>query len=247
MSSFLKQRILRRDGAANPAVIIVVVLAVGFALLLCSGILIALLLPAVTSARAAARRAASKINMTEIGLAFHNYADAHGAFPPAYLTDEDGTPMHSWRVLILPYLGQQALYEQYDFDQPWDSPHNRLLLDQMPEVYADPSVESPEPGATAYQALVGPDTVLNGGPGVPFKDVTDGTSSTALAVANTETLVPWTQPADTSVDAFIQAKPFQSSPSGGGLTLFVDGTVKFIKDSTDSAALKAFSTRNGND
>jgi hypothetical protein len=101
--------------------------------------LIALLLPAVQQAREAARRTQCKNNMKAIALAMHNYHDTYGSFPPAYIPDENGKPMHSWRVLILPMLDQQFLYSQYDFDQPWDSPANRSVMDRMPAIYGCPS------------------------------------------------------------------------------------------------------------
>ena len=55
------------------------------------------------------------------------YEDEHGCFPPAYVADASGRPMHSWRVLILPYLDQQQLYDQYDFSEPWNGPNNQQL------------------------------------------------------------------------------------------------------------------------
>ena len=99
---------------------------VGF--LLCAGLpMIALLLPAVQSAREAARRAQCSNNLKQIGLAFHNYHDSYGCLPPAYIPDGNGQPMHSWRVLILPFVEQSPLYDQYDFDEPWNGPNNSKL------------------------------------------------------------------------------------------------------------------------
>ena len=59
-------------------------------------------------------------------------------FPPAYTTSKDGKPLLSWRVLILPYLEQEALYKEFHLDEPWDSPHNRTLIARMPAVYRCP-------------------------------------------------------------------------------------------------------------
>ncbi|MFN0054259.1 MAG: DUF1559 domain-containing protein, partial [Planctomycetales bacterium] len=81
-------------------------------LLVCGGILAALLLPAVQQAREAARRTQCKNNLHQIGLALHNYHDAFNSFPPAYIPDASGRPMHSWRVLILPFLDQAPLYQR---------------------------------------------------------------------------------------------------------------------------------------
>ncbi len=64
-------------------------------------------------------------NLQQIGLAMHNYHDRHKTFPPAYTVDKAGKPLLSWRVLILPYLDQEALYKEFHLDDPWDSVHNR--------------------------------------------------------------------------------------------------------------------------
>src|SRR5262245_13350021 len=78
-------------------------------------------------------------NVRQIVLARQHSHDTNGVFPPAYLADESGSPMHSWRVLLLPYLGQKALYDKYLFGEPWDGPHNKLLQSQTPQVYQCPA------------------------------------------------------------------------------------------------------------
>ena len=77
-------------------------------------------------------------NLKHIGLALLNYNDIFGCFPPAYTTDANGKPMHSWRVLILPFIEQQTLYKRYRFDEPWDGPNNSLLAKEMPSVFPLP-------------------------------------------------------------------------------------------------------------
>src|SRR5271166_372859 len=94
--------------------------------------LIALLLPAVQAAREAARRAQCTNNLKQIALAMHNYASANNCFPPAATYTRDGKPLLSWRVLILPYLEQASLYNQFHLDEAWDSPNNKPLGDRMP-------------------------------------------------------------------------------------------------------------------
>ena len=81
-------------------------------------VLIALLLPAVQSAREASPRTNCKNNLKQIGLALHNYHDAYGSFPPAWTTDADGRPLLSWRVLLLPFLDEAPLYEEFDLTEP---------------------------------------------------------------------------------------------------------------------------------
>src|SRR5262245_52541441 len=81
------------------------------------GLLVALLLPAFPrTAREAARRMQCGNHLKQIGLALQTYHDVYGSLPPAYIADASGKPLHSWRVLILPFLGERSLYEAYRFD-----------------------------------------------------------------------------------------------------------------------------------
>ncbi|MCC9609732.1 DUF1559 domain-containing protein [Blastopirellula sp. JC732] len=246
MSRFVSSRIVRRSGNSAVPVVIIVLAVVGFMVLLCGGILVALLLPAVQQARAAARRMQSTNNMKQIGLALHNYADTYGTFPPATINDENGKPMHSWRVLILPFIEEQFLYSQYDFNEPWDGPNNRLLMSQMPMVYADPTIDSPPgEGATSYQAISDEGTVMNETRGSLFREITDGTSNTALVVENTGKMVPWLRPDDTKISDFVQGIPFEKGPVGGTNVLMADGSVQFFSETIEPDVIKAISTREG--
>ena len=99
------------------------------------------LVPAIQSSLEAARRVQCVNNLKQIALAMHNYHSANNAFPRPASLDEKGKPLLSWRVAILPYLEQQELYDKFKLDEPWDSPHNKALLKEMPPVYP-----VPEPG-----------------------------------------------------------------------------------------------------
>ncbi len=114
-------------------------------------------------ARQAARLAQSVNNLKQMGLAMHNFHSTFNNFPPAVVFGPDGKPWHSWRVLILPYLEQSGIYNQYDFSQPWDSPKNRALIDKMPSVYRDPLNGETTGSSTHYSVLVGEGRVALGG------------------------------------------------------------------------------------
>ena len=86
-------------------------------------------------------------NLKQIAMALDNYHDTYGCFPPAYSIDEQGRPMHSWRILILPYLEGPSAYQGYDFNEPWDGPNNRQLAEQIPGVFRCP--EATKHGAAA--------------------------------------------------------------------------------------------------
>ena len=118
------------------------------------------LLPAVQGARGVAQQNKELNYMKQIAPTFHMYADVHGRFP-ADIYDQEGKPLLSWRVRLLPYLDQQAVYEQFHLDEPWDSPHNRKLAAVVP-VYASPTIAIASPEMTCYLALAGPETLWPG-------------------------------------------------------------------------------------
>jgi hypothetical protein len=103
-------------------------------------------------------------NLKQIGLAFHNYHAQHDRFPsPTMFGGQSGKVPYSWRVALLPLLDQQELYKQYNFNEPWDGPTNRALLDKMPAVYAYPGLDGRPSSTTesAYFVLTGPGTALS--------------------------------------------------------------------------------------
>ena len=95
------------------------------------GVLVAMLLPALQGARNSARSTQCKNNLRQLGLGIINFESTTGRFPASAIYSDDGKPLLSWRVHILPFIEQQHLYEQFRFDEPWDSEHNRKLIAQM--------------------------------------------------------------------------------------------------------------------
>jgi hypothetical protein len=82
-------------------------------------------------------------NLHAIALAMMHYHDDYARFPPTVVSTKDGKPLHSWRVMLLPYLGQKRLFDQFRLDEPWDSPTNKPLLALMPPEYAPPGKHYP--------------------------------------------------------------------------------------------------------
>ena len=213
-------------------------------------VLVALLLPAVQAAREAARRAQCVNNLKQIGLAMLNYESAMGSFPGAAVVDKQGKPLLSWRVAILPFLEQAPLYNKFKLDEPWDSPHNKELIQYMPSVYACPSNGPPaEPGLTPYQVFAGPGSLFSPGKPPRIVDVTDGTSNT-LMVVEAARPIPWTKPDDLPFDIAQNFRPAAlfgagSKHPGGFNALFADGSVRFLKITINPVVLKALITRSG--
>lgn len=210
-----------------------------------TGFMVGLLLPAVQSAREAARRMTASNNIKQIGLSMHNYHSAYRHLPPRAITDDAGKPLLSWRVALLPFLEQQALYEQFHLDEPWDSEHNRKLLEKMPAVYQDPSVAT-EAGRTVFQVPMGENYLFGDSEPTGFRDVTDGLSNTIMVVeADRGSAVPWTAPQDVQVDADDPLASMGHTHPGGFHVLFADGAVKFITHGIDTETFKAMLTRAG--
>ncbi len=214
-----------------------------------SGILVALLLPAVQAAREAARRNSSLNNMKQIGLALHNYADQKRAFPAHANYSPEGKPLLSWRVHILRELEHSDLYEQFHLDEPWDSEHNKELIAKMPAVFLDPSSKwQPTDGKTHYLGVVGEGMFFSGtDKGTTFAGIRDGTANTIMLVqVNDDRATTWTKPDDWQLD---EKNPLNGlipnlHPSSF-LASFADGHVRAIFGDVDLDWFKGALTKAG--
>jgi hypothetical protein len=209
-----------------------------------------ILSPALSNAREAARRSQRMNNFRQIAISMFNYEANYKAFPPSASYDEAGKPLLSWRVHVLPYLEQQALYEQFHLDEPWDSAHNRALIAQMPKVYADPSrPELAAAGKTTYLVPTGEGLVFGGKEGTKLAEIRDGTSNTILlAEVLPEHAVEWTKPSDWEVDLvepLAWLVPQGAEAKTNFITAFSDGSCRTMMGSIDRIALKGLLTASG--
>jgi prepilin-type processing-associated H-X9-DG protein len=186
-------------------------------------------------------------NLKEIGLALHNYLDKHKTFPATASYDKEGKPLLSWRVHILPEIGEEALYKEFHLDEPWDSEHNKKLVEKMPAVFKHPQFD--EAGTTVYLAVVGKRAAFEGKAGRKIQHFTDGTSNTILVVeAAAEKAVPWTKPEDWEFDPEKEIDTRDLGGLGGSdffNALFADGHVEAYIREFDLEALKKMFTRAG--
>ncbi|WP_166821817.1 DUF1559 family PulG-like putative transporter [Thalassoroseus pseudoceratinae] len=206
---------------------------------------IASMVPTMIELRARSRRIQSKNNMKHLGIAMHNYHDVHGQFPPPVITGPDGKTPVSWRVAILPYIEANELHKQYHFDEPWDSEHNKKLLDQMPSVYRHPDDET-ESTNTSYFAIVGEKTAFGpkDGDGIRFADIFDGSSNTWMIV-EAKKKVPWTKPDDIAYDPEAKKLPvFGGWYKDGFHAAFCDGAVRFIEKTLEDETVRKLIERN---
>jgi hypothetical protein len=186
--------------------------------------------------------AATTENLKKIALSFHEYHDDQGALPNN--VSRDGVPLLSWRVQLLPYLGGGAyaeLYKAFRLDEPWDSDHNKKLIDKMPKIYA-PLRGKAKAGETFYQSFQGKDGIMPPTK-VTLAHVTDGLSNTFM-VAEAEKPVIWTKPDDIEFDG-------KTAPALGGMfkdhfyVAFGDGSVRKVPKKVDARTLVASITVNG--
>lgn len=230
----------RGGGMSSVAIALIVIAGLSIPVIL---ILVALLLPAVGAAREAARRNQCINNSRQIALGILSYEASHGELPPAYTVDADGKPLHSWRVLILPFIEEQALYSQIDLTKPWDDPVNAVLQSQMPAVYRCPS--DPDVGTeTNYMVVVGPNTAFPGSTGRKLREISDGTSNTLLVVESGGSGVHWAEPRD--IDQANIMGLVGSSHAGGVITVtHCDGSANALTPEGAAAHLVPASTIDG--
>jgi prepilin-type processing-associated H-X9-DG protein len=203
----------------------------------------AIFMPAMAQARESASRVQSQNHLKQLGLAMHIYADQFKTFPPASVIGPDGKTPHSWRVAILPYIEQQALYNQYKFDEPWDSEANRKVLAQMPALFRNPS-DAPNSTNTSYFVFTGQGPMFGGDKGPGFAEITDGMSNTIMIV-EAKRDIPWTKPEDIAYDAKQPLPKLGGYYPGGFNAAFADGSVRFLHDGIDDQALRALITKAG--
>lgn len=200
----------------------------------------------VRAARTQVRSQISINNMKMIGLAMHNYRDAHGAFPPAFTTDRNGKPLLSWRVLILPYLGEGTLYKQFHLNEPWGSEHNLRLIARMPREYKPPrNAALAGEGRSTYLTVRGRNTIFPGRESIALDKITAGTSNTIMVVeVLDDRAVLWTKPDDFEYKEQDPLAGLIGPQDGGFLALLGDGSVRSLPWSINETTLKALFTRN---
>ncbi len=174
-----------------------------------------------------------------------NYQDTHGRLP-AVVYGKYGEPLYSWRVLVLPFIEQDALYQEFHLDEPWDSPHNLTLLPRMPGTYRPPPGKAGKvpPHHTVCHVFVGPGAAFEGREGLRLPDdFPDGTSNTILIV-EAGAPVLWTKPEDL---AYTPHGPLPELPTlfrDGFRVGMADGTTRWVAKGTTETTLRDLITRN---
>lgn len=171
-----------------------------------AGLVVVLWLPTFRRAGPVARISECRRNLTAIGQAVRQYATRYGAYPPAYTVDAEGRRLHSWRTLLLPYLGQEALYNQIDLSRPWHAAvHDRIRATVVP-AYHCPSLERGST-RTGYLAVVTDESLLGAGRSVAVDAVARPLDGLLICVEVRATrAVHWMSPFDLTADEFLAMK-----------------------------------------
>jgi hypothetical protein len=195
----------------------------------------------IVEARAAAHRNHQKNNLRQISFAMLAYEAGNRNFPPAVIA-KDGKPLLSWRVAILPYADESALFKRFHLDEPWDSPHNLDVAKTMPSVFQ--YMDSPNDGKTRVMLFTGKGAAFDGAKKIGMMDIRDGASKTILCVeAGADKAVPWTKPEDLPFDPENPLASLGAVSPEGFIAAFFDGQVMQLK--VDAKTLKALITPDG--
>ena len=215
-------------------------------------------------------KTANKLKM--LALAMHNYHDVYKRFPPNGQIHPDPKEetakvqhMLSWRVRILPFIEHQRLYDQFNFNEPWDGPTNKPLLNQMPDIFKPAGVKMEDPTKTVFLAVTldsnaqrfakaasaaNPplratstcfDNIVRGmrPPGLLCQRIAnciDGTSNTIMIVeADVSKAVPWTKPQDLEVNFADPWKGLGTLRNGGFNFAYADGSVASLEKASTDA------------
>jgi hypothetical protein len=194
---------------------------------------------------------AAEANLRQIGIALHSYHDVYSYFP-GNIYAKDGTALLSWRVQLLPYMEQEALFNRFKRDEAWDSPANKDLSQTVVRTFQVPGRPTTQPWETYFRTFTSPKRaeggrgwLEDGNPkGVSIASITDGTSNTFMVVEAAEA-VPWAKPDDLPFDAK-NALPRLGGPSGSFAALFGDGSTRtFRRSALNDATLRGAITING--
>ena len=182
-------------------------------------------------------------HLKAIALAMHNYNSTYNGFPAAAICDKKtGKPLLSWRVAILQYIGEEALYKQFKMDEPWDSEHNLKLAKNMPKIYFHPKANKPGDDKTHYRLFYGKGAAFELNKPTQIINITDGLSNTLMAVEAEEPVV-WTNPNDLAFDP-TKALPKMLSIDGKFSAAYCDGSVRSFKVPIDQEILKLLIQKN---
>lgn len=169
-------------------------------------------------------------SLQQIGQAIRNYESIHKHLPAKSINDKSGEPLLSWRVTLLPLIGQVELYNRFKLDEPWDSQNNQKLIPLIPAIYVDgQDFKSYRNGLTRIQIPDGEGAIMNGDSPSKFSDVRDGSHNSILAVqVGPKHSTQWTKPSDWEFDSKNILEKIKPRNGRNALVLMADGSTRKI-------------------
>lgn len=217
----------------------------------CVAILVIVLIavPLARRMRFIASETAFRGQVKQLIVAVNQYEERYHCFPPAYTVDAAGKALHSWRTLMLPYLGQESLFKRIRLNEPWDSPHNKQLHDQRPAIYGHSYVGDTVPGEAHILALVGRDTIWPEQHSAKNSDIHDGLSNSIMLMEYSQSEINWMEPRDlTRADVRTKVFPVGALESTGAFRSVVigmaDGATRLVGPRIDREVLSSICSIN---
>lgn len=209
-----------------------------------------LLSPTILQLKVRRDVAACKQNLQRIAKALNAYAAEYGTYPPPAVLDSNGTPMHSWRVLILPYLGEKRLYKRYDMTKPWNATENANIQAQIPSVFVCPANSNATMvGESNYMLITGARTLFPPtGPAKPSA-IADGKGNTLLVVETANSTIAWTDPRDLNIATMPPTigavGGIGGNHQGGATVVFADGQPGWLPSDINKPVLDGLLSPSG--
>ena len=188
-------------------------------------------------------------NFRIIGLAMHNYEDQYGTLPPRVTRDANGVVLHSWRTLLLPYIGERQLYAKIDLSKPWNDPANATVMAQPISVYRCPAARGSDLECH-YVAIEGANSVFDERKGISFQEILDDRSRTLAVVETRKAISHWGEPVDLqeaqiTLDVNLPDAPISSHHAGGAWSVCSDGSAIFLPTGWKAQDVRDAATRSG--
>jgi uncharacterized protein DUF1559 len=182
----------------------------------------------------------NEVHLRTLVDAMERYRDKHGTYPAAAIADKDGRPVLSWRVALLPYLGEDALYKEFRLEEPWDSLHNKKLIKRLPKSLTTARYWRGPKGKTSDLVFSGENTIFDGMKGLKKDEIAPKTI--LVMQAGTNHAVYWTKPADIAVKG--DKVPDLFEHGGQVRVILADGTYRIFNKGDEKAIQELISRKN---
>ena len=196
----------------------------------------------VQRAQGGANGSISRNNLKQVGIGLHNFHDVFNAFPPGVEVPAD-YKKHSFMTRILPYMAEQALFDQIKLNEEWSSESNKTAFGTIVQPFLNPSFsETTNAEGYAITNYAGSTTVFNKQTGVQLKDMSGGSSNIILGGEVNENFQPWGNPDNLrAISKGIKGGPDAfGGPNGDPpIMLLGDGSVKQINPNVSPEILKS--------